>query len=631
MQLRYRSDIDGLRALAVIAVIVFHAFPQSLRGGFIGVDVFFVISGYLITTLLLQDQAAGKFSITGFYGRRIRRIFPALVVVLLASWLFGWVALLPGEYAELGREMAAAAGFASNLVRLRASGYFDAVGELQPLLHLWSLAIEEQFYLLWPLLLLAAWRWRVPVAALVLVLLVASLLVNLDLRYERMVDFYAPYTRFWELLIGAALACAMLQPQTRSMRWLSPVGVGLLLAGLMLSSPAKPYPGALAILPTVGTALLIAAGERGWLNPLIGWRGLAAIGRISYPLYLWHWPLLAYAHIIVGGPLSVALRNGLIAAAIVLAWLTYRYVERPLRFGVPAPKWMLPVLMLCIAALGLATYASGGLRFRAAGNYVDNRAELLRTVNSDADCATYVGAYAAMPTFCRYSNAGGSQTVALIGDSLAHVAYPGIAKSLTARGINTLMLANGGCPPFYQPEKLGEGGCAAQAAMLLDAVNAHPDIRHVFIFSRGATYTDVDAQGIAPRFAGQIFVRSLQASIDRLRAAGKNVYYVLENPETYIQPAACIPRPLRPAAQHCDIARARVEKDQANYRALVQQLHGVELIDPLPAFCDATRCRIFSDGQLLYVDDAHLSVAGSRFLAEHVLAKYLEAIVKRQP
>src|SRR5437870_5550894 len=203
---KYRPDIDGLRALAVLSVVAFHAFPTSLPGGFLGVDVFFVISGYLISTIILENLDKGAFSLAEFYGRRVRRIFPALLVVLLASYVFGWLALLADEYAQLGKHIAAGAGFVSNLVLWNEVGYFDRSADTKPLLHLWSLGIEEQFYLAWPLLLWFSWKRRF-VAPVVLALAALSFIATaLWSNVDAVATFYSPLTRFWELLGGSMLA-----------------------------------------------------------------------------------------------------------------------------------------------------------------------------------------------------------------------------------------------------------------------------------------------------------------------------------------------------------------------------------------------------------------------------------------
>jgi peptidoglycan/LPS O-acetylase OafA/YrhL len=394
----YRPDIDGLRAIAVLAVMAFHAFPRILPGGYVGVDVFFVISGFLITGILLNELArTQRLSIVNFYARRVRRIFPALAVVLLSCLAYGWLYYTPAELAFLGKHVAGGAGFASNFLLWKESGYFDVTATGKPLLHLWSLGIEEQFYLAWPLLMLLAWRRRFGLLSLALCIVGASFALNVaTVRADVVAAFYAPWTRFWELLMGAALACMHADAPTRvrsvllrleeccarlagkAMRAGSSEGgavlrnmaSGLGLACLTLATLAldkdSRFPGAWALLPTLGGALLIAAGPAAWLNRRVLASGLMVrIGLVSYPLYLWHWPLLSLAWSEYRSELGrgefIMLRLGVLLASLVLATLTYLLVERPIRFGPNGNRKALAALAL-VASLGIFGGLANALR-----------------------------------------------------------------------------------------------------------------------------------------------------------------------------------------------------------------------------------------------------------------------------
>ncbi len=337
MHPKYRPDIDGLRAIAVGSVLTYHAFPSLLPGGFIGVDIFFVISGFLITTIILQSLAAGDFSYRDFYARRIRRIFPALILVLAATLAFGWYVLLSGEFAQLGKQITGGAAFFANFVFLGEASYFDATAETKPLLHLWSLGIEEQFYIFWPLLLGLVWRRRWPILRVTLAVATISFLVNvLTVQPHRAAAFYSPLSWAWELMAGgllagmrwqAAASPATSRPALKHVQ--SIVGVGLIVLGLFVTRSTQAFPGWWALLPVLGAVSCIAAGPNGVLNRyLLSNRVMVWVGLISYPLYLWHWPLLSYARIVEGGEPSLRVRVMLVVAAIVLAWATYRFVER---------------------------------------------------------------------------------------------------------------------------------------------------------------------------------------------------------------------------------------------------------------------------------------------------------------
>ncbi|HJW02870.1 MAG TPA: acyltransferase, partial [Azospira sp.] len=281
----YRPDIDGLRAVAILSVVVFHAFPANLRGGFVGVDIFFVISGFLISNIIFRSLQRGDFSFAEFYAHRIKRIFPALIVVLTASFAFGWFALLPDEFKQLGKHMAAGAGFVQNFVLWNESGYFDTASELKPLMHLWSLAIEEQFYLIYPLLIWAAWRVRLNALALVVALGCLSFGLNvLEIREAPVKTFFVPQTRYWELLAGAVLAYlqlfkqgqfapALSRPPALSAyrqrllnNLLSACGLLLILLAVITIHKGRAFPGWWALAPVMGAFLLILAGPQAWVN-----------------------------------------------------------------------------------------------------------------------------------------------------------------------------------------------------------------------------------------------------------------------------------------------------------------------------------------------------------------------------
>ena len=341
----YRPDIDGLRAIAVGSVVLFHAFPWMVPGGFVGVDVFFVISGYLITTNILGGLSSDTFTIRGFYDRRVRRIFPALATVLAATYALGWVSLFDKEFEQLGKHVAGGAFFVSNLFLWAESGYFDTASEVKPLVHLWSLGIEEQFYIVWPLLLWGMFRFGRRVGANVvvstIVLLVTSFVLGL-LTLDSVGGYYSPISRFWELLIGALLAVVsfgrsspLLATWSRAGRdTLAIVGLALIVVPMFTLDGSSSFPGWNALPPTAGAALLIASGPNTVCGRhLLSRRTMIGIGLISYPLYLWHWPLLVYARIIASDVPSAGVRTGVVILAVVLSYLTYRLIERPLRFN----------------------------------------------------------------------------------------------------------------------------------------------------------------------------------------------------------------------------------------------------------------------------------------------------------
>lgn len=651
---QYRPDIDGLRAVAVLAVVVYHAFPTWFNGGFVGVDVFFVISGFLISSILFTGLKQGTFSFTEFYSRRVRRIFPALIVVLGVCFAFGWFALLADEYMELGKHIAGAAVFASNFVLWRETGYFDAAAETKPLLHLWSLGIEEQFYVIWPFLLWAAWQRRLHVLAVLAVLAGASFAVNVSLiASDPTRAFYSPQSRLWELLVGGFLAYeAVFRSRAGTVRdlpqganWRAYAGAGLLCLSMAVAREAS-FPGWLALLPTAGAYLIISAGPNAWLNrEVLASKGLVWIGLISFPLYLWHWPILSFMRIVRSAwPSPVQAAAG-IALAFVLAVLTYRMIEKPIRFG-KRGGMAVSGLLVCMIGIGLAGYNSflrDGLAFRSAVKHLaSNQNELKRTPSMDAGCKAYVGVPEIRFPYCRYSDVQGATTVAVIGDSHAHVAFPGIAERLAARKVNTVLMANSSCPPLlggesargeapaaeYQAEK---EACRKRIEQIYAILAAKPEITKVFFFSRGMVYLTGAGFGAvekvlsrSPLVEPAVFEAGLRNTAAEMKRLGKKLYFVLENPELGLDPASCITRPLRGAGKKCALDAAAVSQRQKPYLDIFARFSGAPVIGTIDAFCPNGRCEAVRDGKLLYADNNHLSVEGSRFQAGTVLGSWLD-------
>ncbi len=357
--MKYRADIDGLRAIAVLSVVAFHAFPGKITGGFIGVDIFFVISGFLISSIIFSNLGQDKFSIIEFYNRRIRRIFPSLIIVMLTCSIVGWFVLLADEYKQLGKHIAGGVGFISNLMLLSENGYFDNAAESKPMLHLWSLAIEEQFYIFWPLLLAFIWKRKWNFLPIISVIGIGSFAANIyTIGYDPTSVFYSPIYRFWELIIGGILAyITRYKPEIldRHHNFRSVSGLALLIIGLMLINKDRQFPGWWALLPTIGAFLLISAGATAWINKtILSNKVLVWFGLISYPLYLWHWPLLSFAKILEGNP-STLLKSVLVIAAVILAWLTRQFIENPLRFSTYNRTPL--ILLLTLGVVGSIGYS----------------------------------------------------------------------------------------------------------------------------------------------------------------------------------------------------------------------------------------------------------------------------------
>lgn len=357
---KYREDIDGIRAIAVLLVVICHGFPSILPSGFIGVDIFFVISGYLITTILIKDFEKERFSIKTFYIRRVKRIFPALITVLLFTLALGWYCLLNNEFFELGKHIIASNLFSENLLLWSQSSYFDTSSELKPTLHLWSLAIEEQFYIFWPLIILCIYKFRLKFIYILILLISVSFVLNFyDVYKNNIAAYYSPLGRSWELLVGACLAyftTSKYQFLNNYKNSQSIIGFTLIIIGLFLARPQN-FPGTMALFPTLGTFFLISAGPTGIINRyILSIRPLVWVGLISYPLYLWHWPLMSFSHIILG-KLPHIIAIGCILLSILAAYLTFIYIEKPIRTSKKHTTFPLSFSMVLILFIGIGIYS----------------------------------------------------------------------------------------------------------------------------------------------------------------------------------------------------------------------------------------------------------------------------------
>lgn len=385
---KYRPDIDGLRALAVLSVVGFHAFPNWIKGGFIGVDIFFVISGFLISTILLEGLEKDSFSFLEFYKRRVKRIFPALILVLFFCLTLGWYALFPVKYKQLAKHISGGAGFISNFLLWHDTGYFDNTADTKPLLHLWSLGIEEQFYIIWPFLIWFAWKNKFSILKLTILVILISFLLNAKgINSNAVATFYSPQTRFWELLSGSLLAWLgvnkdyVLQKLKRKGAWfstqesmatilknaLSFFGILIILSGLYGYSKDTVYPGVWALAPVLGALCIIMAGKNTLVNhyllsnPILVW-----IGLISYPLYLWHWPLLSFARIITDDVPDRKIRILAVGISIILAWVTYKWIEKPIRSGLHERLKVnfMVIFMIVLAGFGMCIWHYNGFDYR---------------------------------------------------------------------------------------------------------------------------------------------------------------------------------------------------------------------------------------------------------------------------
>jgi peptidoglycan/LPS O-acetylase OafA/YrhL len=660
----YRADIDGLRAIAVLSIVIYHFCPSLLTGGYVGVDIFFVISGFLISGKISDELINGSFSFASFYIRRIRRIFPSLILVLFVTLAVGWFTLLPGEFKELGKYTAGSAIFITNLILWSDAGYFDRIAELKPLLHLWSLGVEEQFYIFWPFLLWGAWK-RISLILIIAALLAISLALNIAIiGTDRVIAFYSPVSRLWELASGALLAQIMRMTYSKvvctqtivSQVWkniASIIGFAAILLPMNLLTSESIFPGWNAVFPVFGTVLIIWAGMSSCINrlflanPLMSW-----IGMVSYPLYLWHWPLLAYIRILThGAPLPEFLAIAFICC-LALSIFTAHIYEPYFRFGKfgVVKAIALVVMMLLILIVGKLVVWSNGYTERAFLKRMNANliADDLSKYN-EHNCSNSVEwsyHYLNNDFFCMRSSYKESMpTTVIIGDSHAYPMYFGYYESIVnLGGERLLMLGAPGCPPIYDLESFEAGSsdkCRNIMNQLLERARSDPDIYHVVLVARGPLYFsgigygDVDRHNRILRknkFSGpaanrELFLSGIENTIITMQSARKRVSIVLSPPELGFEPKQCFnEHPFSLPAKggkKCGLSYQDYITRSYDYRqaiySLNEKIKDLKIIDPEKAICDRDYCHAYVDGQLLYSDNNHLSASGAQRVMKYEL------------
>ena len=612
---KYRPDIDGLRAIAVMLVVNFHAFPEAMPGGFIGVDIFFVISGFLITGIIVRELDQQRFSLLGFYNRRIRRIFPALIVVLCACLVLGWLWMLPAAYAQLSADVFASAAFFSNIALLLQSGYFDIESGKKPLLHLWSLGIEEQFYLFWPLILMLTARLRLQILVVASVIGLASFVLNVALIGSNPVaTFYLPFTRAWELLAGAVLACSWNQISQTSRASNRRAAIGLLLiaaaAGLLDTKSA--FPGWWAVLPVAGGALLLSAPAAWFCRYLLASPPMVWIGLISYPLYLWHWPLLVFFGIVKFGPLTLPERELILLLSTLLAWLTYWLVESPFRFGRPSQLKLAGLCagMVLVAAAGGVVVQGRGFDFRLPAE-IRQMADV-RTESSKwrvHECLLDLGREMSFAESC--VDRDRRPLLLIWGDSTAGALLPGLRQAQETRDFGIAQFTSSSCVPALNTDVAGTPNCRAINDKVLSlAREIRPDI--VLLQGTWEKYLDNVAETVAALKKQTTARVVVLGPVPTWRRGLPNEvlrYFMLHH---------------RLIPERSSDASSSIWSDAMLRAKLVPP--GAEYISVWDAMCNADGCLTRIGGKASDIsasDQVHLTEKGSEFLIQSIIDQVL--------
>ncbi len=621
----YRPDIDGLRAIAVLAVVIYHATPGLLPGGFIGVDIFFAISGYLITGLILEDLRAGRFSLSRFYERRIRRLFPAALLVLGFTVVAGWLVLYPGELQILGRHILASGFFLQNFQLWSETGYFDVAAETKPLLHLWSLAIEEQFYLFWPVLLAFVWRFARGWLPVLAALGIASFALNVHQTGEDpAAAYFSPFGRFWELMAGAGLAYiahrkGSLVPAAAAAP-LGMAGIGLICFGLATITPDDPFPGWRALMPVAGCIALIAAGPTALPNArLLSLHPMVYLGLISYPLYMWHWPLLSFVRI-VHPDLSPMAAIGIVIIAAGLAVLTYHLVERPIRRHGAAALGTIGLLttmaIVLVAALGIQR-GHVDARLQAVTLREGDEWRFLMT-QVDAFDPQGFGTYPLSADRDRLSVFVGDSQIAQYAERLAST------QSRNAAANGAMLFLGGACPPIpgVMNDEIERRPCwplrdeAYRFASdpRVETVVIGASWSYYLLWSDAYIVTDGQKERLDTPRGRALALSALEAQIERLRDDGLTVYLLLGNPGIEgLRPTQPEDRARFDGRPRDPEERVPVTDEQIAVHEDLLSLarrSGAIPIDPWEAFCTGRTCRWAApDGTPIYSDSSHFNPA----------------------
>jgi peptidoglycan/LPS O-acetylase OafA/YrhL len=643
-KISYRSDIDGLRTIAVLSVLAFHFFQGRVKGGFVGVDIFFVISGYLISSVIYKDLESDRFSIIDFYVRRIRRIYPALFMVLVFVCVAGWVLLLPTGYVLLGKQIIGGSTFVANFVLWWQSGYFSPDAAQKPLLNLWSLGVEEQFYLIFPLICIAFHRaksrWALPGAYLALGII--SMVVNIAfVREHRAAMFFMPFSRLWELLVGAGLSLYLqrnLRAPTEShllTKWRTCIGfagLAMLFGSIFGINQHDAFPGGWALLPTVGAAMVIVAGPSAWFNRnVLSCKPAVFVGLISYPLYLWHWPILSFTRIftnhVEGHDIGLILKGGVVLLSIALAYLTYRFIEMPIREVKRADQcsrgalWLLGGVAMT-GAFGVLVVLGAGFPQRLPSAVValdhDYGVEVSRAWR-EGSCFLRTDQSASSFSDDCLDPAKGREAQPLLlvwGDSHAADLLPGFRALQTQSGIRLAEYTASLCAPILGLEVRNRPACASVNDAVFDHIRIlKPDI---VLLSAYWDYLDPDNSRAA---RAQKLLQTIElikgAGVKRVVVIGSAPFWTSTVPgllesEVRRNPNSPVPNRLTRGlldAHDDELLKSMTERAGANFVPVFEDL------------CDHTSCIAITGStwrDVVTYDNSHFTEHGSMLVAQRI-------------
>lgn len=616
MKLNYRPEIDGLRAISVLSVIFYHAEFELFRGGFVGVDVFFVISGYLITSIIYSEISSGNFSLKNFYRRRIRRIFPALFFVMASCVIFAWLWLLPTDFVAYAQSQVAVSMFASNIWFWYNIGYFDTDGALKPLLHTWSLAVEEQFYLLYPVgfLILTRFLKRWALACVLFVAFLSFAFAQWAAYEQPNFAFYFLPARIWELLVGASVSLILTSKSGKQLRRgfrevCAGVGILMVAYSFFLFDRFTPFPGVFALVPTLGAALIIVFAEKDtWIGRLLSLKIFVQVGLVSYSAYLWHQPIFAFARLRSLETLTSYSRTLLLLATFGLAFFTWKFIETPLRnsWSVVGGRVFSTGVAISVVfmTIGLVINDSKGAEGRFKASLIGDvgHLEFHQFIDEEYfDCEPKSVSAQALSwgdfLRCKQSKIGVPDLI-LLGDSHAEHLFIGLAEA--KENLNVAFYISDSVPLVDNPKFEG----------FFEEILGNGKRQSVLItFMYSYQFADRDKRDIFDR---------LELTIDSLQRAGKDVFVLGDVPKFQINPEICKFRFQKmEVLDRCEVSVNQATYQSRPYEAMIKYLSkkkGVQFVELNAALCDEDTCGIIKANQVLYRDNHHLNILGSRLV-----------------
>ena len=640
--MKYRTDIDGLRAVAIVPVVLFHSGSSLVSGGYIGVDIFFVISGFLITSVIVSGFNQQRFSFRHFYERRARRLLPALFAVLLFCLIIGYFVMSPVQYQDMGVSFIATVFYVTNILMWSRSGYFQTSAENDPLLHMWSLSVEEQFYIFYPILLLLFFRFlkKDPLVIVIILSLLSFVLSIWGVSNKPNPTFYLLPTRIWELGAGAIVALSLIGSNwslvTRNIAAI--VGFILVICPILLYQSTTPFPGLAAFPPVLGTALIISAGIKGEniVGQFLSWKPFIGIGLISYSLYLWHWPIFAFLNIHFGLSHIPPLVSFIgVVVSVILSILSWKYVEQPFRSSerVSAKK----IFTLSVIGIGLFT-AIGAILWAAKGfqsrfDIQTNAAFRAAEGNPYRERCLSRHLHQGL---CTLGEDNGEVSFVLWGDSHAMSAGHGFDLAASQHGVSGYLASHSDCPPILgvSGSPLHNGGsCEKFRRDIKELIETTESIQTVILHARWPRYTEEELDwevGFAPKFelldkelppfkdtySRNFIDEGLLEMVKELRRAGKTVFIVESVPEQPFEVAYTVGRSLGfgtelPEASSAAFAKKRNRVFPRLEASLIDL--GAILYPVIEKVCK-DQCEYIEKGSPLYEDDNHLSIFGSEYV-----------------